>query len=287
MGYKIITHYGKAHMDELLAVSLIAVYRDELPEEITRINAQDAAEILNRGEYGENTYFIDCGLVFNPDRLLFDHHQDSDSPCSALLVFNHFFPGLAESRLHNYLKLVSAVDTRGQKALPDYETSSESRKYFSFSQNLLLKAFEDNPLVIVSLFKEGLEEKIDFEKKRQEAAEWLSQKGNVEIEEVAGFKILVYNNRPPEGLFKASCSEDKEIVDSYAASAVYSFDEKNESVRTLYRTNHGYENIDFSQADVSEPVFCHKGGFLLKFIPSSEKEWHDILCQSSLEPQYS
>ena len=287
MGYRIITHDGKAHMDELLAISLIAVYREELPEEIKRINAQEAAELLKSGDYREDSYFIDCGLVHDPEKLFFDHHQDIDSPCSAMLVFNHYFPDLAGSRLHSYLELVSAVDTKGQKALSDYENSSESRRYFSFSQDILLKTFEYNPLTAAELFKAGLEEKIYFEKQRQTASEWLSEEGNVEIKEAGDFKILVYNNRPPEGLFKASSSEDKELVDRYEASAVYSFDEKNKSVRTLYRTNHGYETLDFSRASVTETVFCHKGGFLLKFIPSSENEWLDILSQSSPAPRFS
>lgn len=132
MGYRIITHHGKAHMDELLAISLIAVYRNELPETVSRINSQKAAEKLAKGDFGAETFFVDCGLLHNPEKLFFDHHQDLDLPCSAMLVFNHYFPDLAESRLHKYLKLLSMVDTKGQNALSDYETSAESRRYFSF-----------------------------------------------------------------------------------------------------------------------------------------------------------
>ena len=285
MSYRIITHNGKAHMDELLAVSLLAVYRNEMPETVLRINSQDAADLLEAGNYEENTYFIDTGLAYNPEQLLFDHHQDLNLPCSALQVFEYYFPLLKDSRLHKYIKLVSAVDTKGVQALPDFDTSAESRKYFSFSQNLLLKTFEENPLSITEIFKNGLEEKIDFERKCRAASEWLSEKGNVEIAEQDGIKILVYNNRPPMELFQATRSEDKDIVDEYEADAVYSFDEDDSQKRTLFRTNHGYKKLDFSRAEVSETIFCHKGGFLLKFRPSSENEWIDIIGESMLSFQ--
>ena len=121
-------------MDELLAVSLIAVYKNEMPEDVLRISSQEAADLLESGKFEENTYFIDTGLVYDPERLMFDHHQDMDLPCSAFQVFEYYFPRLKESRLHRYIELVSAVDTRGAQALSDFETSAESRKYFSFSQ---------------------------------------------------------------------------------------------------------------------------------------------------------
>ncbi len=282
MGYRIITHHGKAHMDELLAISLIAVYRNELPEEITRMNSQEAAALAETGDYESDTYFIDCGLLYDPDNRMFDHHQDINLSCSAKLVFDYFFPELEGSKLNEYISLVSKVDTQGQKALLDFETSDESRKYFSFPQNIVLKAFEEDPRLITGIFTEGLKEKISFEEKCLLAAEWLSEDGNVGIKEIAGLKVLVYNKRPPEGLFQATRSADKDIVDNYTADAVYSFDEDDEASRTLFRTNHGYDNLDFCRADVGETIFCHRGGFLLKFFPAYEDEWKDILMQSAL-----
>ena len=133
--------------------------------------------------------------------------------------------------------------------------------------------------------KTVLKKKIDFERKCRSASEWLSEKGNVEINEADGVKVLVYNKRPPLELFTAARSEDKDIVDQYEADAVYSFDEDDSQMRTLYRTNHGYEKLDFSKAEVSDTVFCHKGGFLLKFRPCSEKEWIDIVRESLISFQ--
>ena len=52
MSYKIITHSGKAHMDELLASALLSLHLGETPVSIERIDSQDAARLVE-----ENTIF--------------------------------------------------------------------------------------------------------------------------------------------------------------------------------------------------------------------------------------
>jgi len=282
MSFRIITHHGKAHMDELLAISLLSVYKKELPQEIVRMNPQEAAVLAASGNFSDDTYFIDCSLVHDSKRKMFDHHQDNNTPCSALLVFEHFFPELEGSELHDYIKLVSKIDTKGIKAIDDFETARESRIYFSFSQKLLLKYFEEKPAAVIEIFQKGIEDKIDFAEKRKDASAWLSTEGNIEITEIEGIKVVIYNDRPPLDLYQAVRAEDSLLIDQYQADVIYSFDENREDVRTLFRTNHGHESIDFSRSEVSETVFCHKGGFLLKFVPDSENEWIDIIKQSVL-----
>ncbi len=49
MSYTIITHDGKAHMDELLGCALLALHLGEVPEHIERMNAQNAANIISSG----------------------------------------------------------------------------------------------------------------------------------------------------------------------------------------------------------------------------------------------
>jgi hypothetical protein len=284
MSFRVITHYGKAHMDELLAISLISIHKKELPSEIVRMNPQEAAILAESGNYSNDTYFIDCSLVHDSNRNMFDHHQDNDSPCSALLVFEHFFPELEDSDLHDYIKLVSKIDTRGIKSIDDFETANESRIYFSFSQKILLKYFEENPLAVIEIFQKGIEGKIEFAEKRKAASEWLSTDGNIKFSKIDGIKVIIYINRPPLDLCQAVRAEDSLLIDQYQADAIYSFDENREDVRTLFRTNHGYESVDFSRSEVSETVFCHKGGFLLKFVPGTDDEWIDVIKQSVLCP---
>ena len=99
MAYTVITHAGKAHLDEVLAISALAVHHGEAPSEIQRMNSNDAAELVASGKVAANCWVLDCGLEFNPEGRLFDHHQDRDLPSAALMVFNHLFPELKDTDL--------------------------------------------------------------------------------------------------------------------------------------------------------------------------------------------
>lgn len=280
MAYKIITHDGKAHMDELLGSAILALHMGEMPYEIIRLNAQEASEMVSSGELPDDTWYIDCGLQLDPKRKLYDHHQDRELGCSALLLFNEFFKDLDGTELHEYVKLVSKVDTKGAMSFDDFHLVSESRDYFSFSHKILLRSFEDNPMMVVELLLSGLKDKIAFEKAKQVAALWRQEPGNMEIVKHDGIKILTYLNKPPSELVSPLRSETGRVVDEHQISVVLSFDDKNPEIRTLYRTDFGHNHIHFARCHPSKTIFCHQGGFLLKFIPKDEKEWEQLVSES-------
>jgi len=280
MPYTIITHDGKAHMDELLASALLALHLKEEPREIRRIPSAEAAGLTGGEEQPADTWFIDCGMALDLENKLIDHHQDGSLGSAALLVFEGFFPHLKDSALHDYIRLVSRVDTRGIKSLDDSDLISESRQYWAFSQKILLRAFEEDPSPILRLVMKGLQDKMDFEQARQEAFLWMKEPGNIEIVEVGDLKILKYNKRPPADLASPLRSADGDVVDEHEAAAVYSFDDRNPDGRVLFRTNHGEDRLNFTLALPEAPLFCHQGGFLLKFIPSREEEWMDLISRS-------
>lgn len=280
MSYTIITHDGKAHMDELLGTALLSLYLGEEPDTIKRMDPQMASEMVARGDIPEDTWFIDCGLVYNKDKRLFDHHQDRELECSAMLIFNDFFPHLEDTELHDYIKLVSKIDTKGAMSLDDFHLVSESRDYFSFSHNILLKTFEDSPQLVLKLLLMGLQDKIAFEKAKKVAALWRQETGNIEIVTIEGLKILVYLKKPPSELISPLRSEINKIVEEHRISATLSFDDKIPEARSLYRTNYGHNRINFSRSTPDKTLFCHQGGFLLKFIPALKNEWERLLTES-------
>ena len=280
MPYKIITHNGKAHMDELLGAALLALHIGEEPESIERIDSQEAADIVRGGNIPDNTWFIDCGMVFDSSRRLFDHHQDRDTDSAALLIFNEFFPHLKDTDLHSYMELVSKVDTRGAMSLDDFNSAGESREYLYFSQGIVLKAFAEDPLPILRIFMDGLQDKISFEQAKAEASLYLEADGNIEILSVGGINVLCYLEKPPSELVSPLRSAVGNVVDENEVSAILSFDDKQPEVRTLYRTDYGHDLVDFSKCRPAETVFSHPAGFLLKFIPSDEKEWLELVKQS-------
>ena len=280
MLYRIITHDGKAHLDELLGSALLAVHLGEEPESVERIDSRAAADMVREGKIPDNTYFIDCGLVHDSGRKLFDHHQDRNTDSAALLIFNEYFSHLKGTDLHSYMELVSKVDTRGAMSLDDSETAGESREYLYFSQGIILKAFEEDPLLILRIFAAGLEDKISFERAKAEAVLWLEASGNVEIVKVGSLNILRYLQRPPSELVSPLRSAVGSLVDEHNVAAILSFDDKQPDVMTLYRTDRGHELVDFSKCRPSENIFTHQGGFLMKFIPSDDNEWKKLVRQA-------
>lgn len=282
VSYKIITHDGKAHMDELLGCALLALHLESKPDSIERMDSRDAAALVIDNSFSEDTYFIDCGLVLNSSRNLYDHHQDRDLDSAALLIFNEFFPHLAGTDLHNLIKLVSKVDTKGAMSLDDFDLVSESRDYLSFGHQIMLRAFENDPLLILEIFTSGLKDKINFELARAEGAKWLKEDGNIEIIKISELNVLRYLVKPPSELVSPLRSAINEVVDENDISAILSFDEKQPGVLTYYRTDYGHDIVDFSRCRPTETVFCHQGGFLMKFMPSDDGEWKKLLSQSIL-----
>ncbi len=273
-------------MDELLGSALLALHLKEIPETIERINPQEAADLVSSDNIPDNTYFIDCGLVLDSKKGLFDHHQDRDLDSAVLLIFNEYFSHMKDTELHNYIKLVSKVDTKGAMSLDDFHLVSESRDYFSFGQGVLLNTFENDPMLVLKIFIEGLDDKISFEKLKQKADIWLIESGNIEIIEVDHIKIIKYLNKAPSELVSPIRSVISKIVDDNDITAILSFDDKQADVLTLFRTNYGHNNIDFSKSNPSKTIFKHPGGFLMKFIPSNGNEWIKLIKESYGETIY-
>jgi len=280
MSYNIITHNGKAHMDELLGSALLAIHLGSIPKKIERMNPQEAAELVSADKIPEDTYFIDCGLVLDSKKGLFDHHQNRNMDSAVLLVFNEYFSHMKGTELHDYIKLVSKVDTKGAMSLDDFHLVSESRDYFSFGQGILLKTFENDPMLVLKIFIAGLNDKIAFEKLKKEADTWLQKKGNIEIIEIDHIKVIKYIKKAPSELVSPIRSVIGKIVDDNNITAILSFDDKQPDVLTLFRTNFGHNTIDFSKSTPSKTIFKHKGGFLMKFLPSNKDEWTKLIKES-------
>ncbi len=276
MSYKIITHNGKAHMDELLASALLSLHLGEDPAGIERIESRDAAQMVIDGPLSEDTYFIDCGIVYDSGKKLYDHHQDRELDSAALLIFNEFFPHLADTDLHKFMKLVSQVDTRGAMSLDDFNLISDSRDYFNFGNKIILRTFENDPMLMLNIVKAAMDDKIQFEIAKAEAALWLKEDNHIEIKRISNLNVLKYLIAPPTELVSPLRSVIGELVDENNVSATLSFDDKQPGVLTYYRTDYGHEHVDFSRSNPHETIFCHQGGFLMKFRPSDENEWIEI-----------
>ncbi len=283
MPFKIITHNGKAHIDEILGSALLAVHLGEMPETVERISAQDVARMVENDEIPENTYVIDAGLVFDSKKRLFDHHQDGTLPSAALLIFNEYFSHLEGTELHDYVKLVSRVDTQNVTSLNDYGAVSESYEYWSFIHKLLVRTFEENSLPVLTMLIDGIKDKIEFEQAKKLASLWRKEPGNIEISTIESVNVLIYLQKPPSALTAPLKSETNLLIEKNNISVTVSFDDKNPEIRTLYRTKTGQDIVDFTQCNPLKTIFNHPGGFFLKYIPDDDNEWKRLVKEAIVQ----
>jgi hypothetical protein len=280
MSYKIITHNGKAHIDEILGCALLALHLNEDPEMVERINSQNVGQMVADGSIPQNTYVIDTGLVLDSKKKLFDHHQDGKLPSSALLIFNEFFSHLEGTELHDYVKLVSRVDTQNITSLNDYSPVSETNDYWSFMHEMLVRTFEDNPMIVLTIMIGGIKDKIEFEQAKRQASIWRQEPGNIEITSIGSLNILVYLKQPPSELKSALKAETEHLIEEKGISITFSIDDKNPEIRNLYRTQIGHHLVDFTRCHPANTLFIHPGGFFLKFIPAEDTEWVKIVKEA-------
>jgi hypothetical protein len=103
--YKIVAHPGSAHKDDFLSVSVLLATLKQA--EVFR--REPTEEDLN----DPDTYVVDVGLVLDPDRHNFDHHQDRSLPCAFHLVMQHLGHHEAAMLMFAWYPHMSMMDVRG------------------------------------------------------------------------------------------------------------------------------------------------------------------------------
>ena len=103
--YKIITHPGTAHKDDFMAVSVLLATLGE-------------AEVFRREPTSEDladpeTYVVDVGMEYAPERSNFDHHHDRSLPCAFHLVMQHLGHHDAAMIVFVWYPHMSMMDVRG------------------------------------------------------------------------------------------------------------------------------------------------------------------------------
>lgn len=277
--YCVVTHNGKAHLDEVIAIALLATYMNTPPKKIKRVSHELAKKFISKGFISPKLFYIDCGNDFSIEKNIYDHHHD-DLPSSAKLIFNRYFPELKGTELDLFISKLSDIDNYGPKQLSDFNINSESVNYFKYPSKLLIKLFEDNPVLVINVFKDAISKNISELLLKKEAQKWLSDNSNIKIFNYKSINIMIYNKPPESRISSYVKSLDGEIIDKFNIDLTYSFDKDNVNIRTLFRTFKGDDKLDFNLAQSIKPIFSHKSGFLFKFIPKSEKDWLTIIDEA-------
>jgi hypothetical protein len=101
----IVTHPGSAHKDDFMAVSvLLATLADSIVER-REATPEDLAD--------PDTYVIDVGMHYEPERHNFDHHHDQALPCAFHLVMEYLGYHEAAKIVYGWYQHMSMMDVRG------------------------------------------------------------------------------------------------------------------------------------------------------------------------------
>ena len=282
---KVYTHSNKAHTDEVLACALCHLLYQKRGSkgefEIFRVIKEDLPSTLEKGDF-----IVDIGEVYNGvDR--FDHHQDAldvKGECAATLVAKTFFPTLVEDPIWGpLLNRVAIQDNQGLKVL---EKTLKGLAPFLILEWGLVSLFETDPLKVTLLISTMIKDRMSFLAKVGEAKEWLKNHSETVQLGVRGYEVLCISDNPKQDGYDSSVVNvaQSPILNSKPVIAVYGWDPRASRRRTLFRTKYGMEiGVDLTKAIVESPYFCHKGGFLLTFYPSSTTEWIAALKTSLIE----
>lgn len=106
---KIVTHGGKYHADELLAITILADYHNT---EVENLNIKRIVHGENLDKYLDNseTYVLDIGGIFDPTQRNYDHHQNGGLAATCKLILTQFYDGLKLAELSKFVDYVSNID---------------------------------------------------------------------------------------------------------------------------------------------------------------------------------
>jgi len=242
----IITHPGSAHFDEVTAISLILAVNQDKFYKIER-RQPSVAELENPA-----VWVVDVGDHLEPEKLNFDHHQDSACPASFHLVAEYL--GLQESMsVLPWWNFKERVDRIGaERASREFNAGDDLvnknpveiwlTDYFASETNASLKILKSFGTHIIDNAR-IIKKQVDY---------WKNSTRLV----ISGIAAMMGDTRESAGLeeFRRLVKDPPDIV--------ISMDRRGEGWR-LFR----YEGapVDFFRiAGQPEIEFAHKSGFLAK-----------------------
>jgi len=242
----IITHPGSAHFDEVTAISLVLAVHENTAFKIER-RLPDQAELDD-----PETWVIDTGRRYEPERHNFDHHQDRDLSASFVLLARHLV--LEETlAVMPWWRFKDDVDRIGPARSARIHNGGDDLVNRNQMEAWLLDEFAADPgrcapqlrSFGAHLIRESrkLKEQIDFWKTRRRLV-------------IAGVLAVIGETRESAGL------EEFRRLDDHPPDIVISLDRWGEGWR-LFR----FEGapVDFFRISAEPEIeFAHNSGFMAK-----------------------
>lgn len=257
---KIITHNGRAHMDDFLACCVLLakypgsrVYRQAAPTE----------EDLNDPE----TFVLDFGRRYEPELRNFDHHQISGGEqCAFTLILDYL--GIRDYRAMPWIKFVEIWDhcgpTDSMKLLGSNDKSAAKYLFSPIEENAIqlfseqeFVSMEGSPILLYGIM--GWVGRYIL-KTAEKFEEDYRKIGNAQVIFYNGFNIIDFREFSDDLVMSqaAKYSEEKSGIDIVLA--------KNSRGAGKFRMIRRRDDIDFRLAAGLEGVdFVHQSGFLITF----------------------
>lgn len=255
--YKIVAHPGSAHKDDFLAVCVL-------------LSTLGQAEVFRREATGEDladpqTYVVDVGMEYDPERHNFDHHHDSALPCAFHLVMKHLGYHDSAMLMFEWYSHMSMMDVRGPHRTAEHLGVDTSILFASSSpiDGYILARFSDLSSLdrrdrLYDLMKElGQDLIVMLEQKRKRLARL---KEEARIVTVKQFKAIIstIDDKPKLSMDRyLTFLNDKQVVMSITPSV------RGAGWEMLRLGDN--RQVDFRLlADSSDVRFIHANGFVAK-----------------------
>lgn len=244
----IITHPGRAHFDEVTAISFILAMHTGTSFRVERREA-DQAELDD-----PDIWVLDTGKRYEPEKHNFDHHQDMNCPASFVLVAEHL--GLLETMsIMPWWPFKDEVDRFGPvKSSIKYNAGDDLINRNPVEIWLVAK-FASEPEATLPLLRDFGSQIIENARLIKRQIEFWKSSSRLEI---AGVPAIIGETTETAGL------EEFRRLEENPPDIVISLDSVDKGWR-LFR----YDGapVDFSLiSDRPEIVFAHKGGFVAKTV---------------------
>lgn len=266
---KIITHAGKSHPDELLAIALISIKEDVSIDDIEIERLNDLLPF----EHPPADFVVDIGGEYDPSLGKFDHHhfsKDHPAECALTLVAKHYGIDLAD---FPFMQKIAILDSKGpyywfeQKFGRRPKTDKEVNEALNNRES----AFWYFTRVADQDFKTGLKQAKSWllMELHSQATQKEASRRCANIIDLGSFKMLFFNKKDARGT-GAVCDEMVEADPSIIVTGL--LDDRGDGYSAMRLADN--KRVDFTPRS-GEPgcVFAHSNGFCLKW----EKNWEGFV----------
>lgn len=249
---KIITHAGQAHLDEVIAISLLLTKIEGEDVEIKRERKVTKKELNDR-----KIFVVDIGGEFQPELNNYDHHNNvMKDYCSYYLVGKYFLNLPDASDLLSWWDIRSALDTDATTFAKSLKIPTRDLLNITTSpiDQFFTKLFETNPNMLLPALREfGYFILKDLERAR-----------NSYYSILTNYKVLTYGENEGIDIKDSSTrSLDTFIQKLYTHPDFVLMDDNRGNGKAVLRVN---DNLyDFSRVSKDNRVlFAHSAGFIMK-----------------------